>query len=135
MAFIKQIQAADATGQLAEVYGAVDALVLASSREGWPNVVLEALACGTPVVAFSAGALPEIVEHGRTGFIVQDAREMADAIHASAALDPAACRAAARARFSLEGTISRYLALYRELAARGAARARAHRGGMAAAGG
>jgi glycosyltransferase involved in cell wall biosynthesis len=79
-------------------------------------VAMEALACGTPVVAFPAGALPELVDHGRTGFIVQNECEMADAIAATARLDPDACRAAARERFSLERMTGRYLALYRALA-------------------
>jgi glycosyltransferase involved in cell wall biosynthesis len=86
-------------------------------------VAMEALACGTPVIAFAAGALPEIVEHGRTGFIVRDEKEMAAAIHATARIDPEACRAAARERFSLEHTVARYFALYRELAALGAGEA------------
>ena len=79
-------------------------------------VAMEALACGTPVIAFPAGALPEIVEHGRTGFIVRDEPEMADAIRAACRLDPAECRAVARMRFSLERMSERYLALYLALA-------------------
>ncbi len=78
-------------------------------------VAMEALACGTPVVAFRAGALPEVVEHGRTGFLVDDEREMAEAIHAARSLDPDACRAAARERFSLTAMTDRYLSLYRRL--------------------
>jgi glycosyltransferase involved in cell wall biosynthesis len=95
-------------------------------------VAMEALACGTPVIAFPSGALPEIVEHGRTGFLVRDDEEMAEAIHAATRIDPAACRAAARERFPLERTVERYFALYRELAQRGwtqtgtAERARRH---------
>jgi glycosyltransferase involved in cell wall biosynthesis len=81
-------------------------------------VAMEALACGTPVIAFASGALPEIVEHGRTGFIVQDEREMAAAIQASATIDPEVCRQAARARFSLERMTGDYLTLYRRLVAR-----------------
>jgi glycosyltransferase involved in cell wall biosynthesis len=42
---------------LCDVYSAADVLLLTSTREGWPNVVLEALACGTPVVAFDVGAV------------------------------------------------------------------------------
>ena len=79
-------------------------------------VAMEALACGTPVVAFPAGALPEIVEHGKTGFIVPDAQTMADAIRAVSTIDPETCRAAARERFSLACMTERYLALHRELA-------------------
>ena len=79
-------------------------------------VAMEALACGTPVVAFRAGALPEIVEPGRTGFIVRDVEEMADAIGAAAALDPEVCRDAARERFSAEAMVDRYVSLYESLA-------------------
>ena len=46
---------------LAEVYSAADALVLASSREGWANVLLEAMACGTPVIASDVWGTPEVV--------------------------------------------------------------------------
>lgn len=75
-------------------------------------VAMEALACGTPVVAFPAGALPDIVEHGRTGMLVVDEREMADAIEAVRAIDPEACRRAARERFSVTAMAERYLELF-----------------------
>ncbi|UEM25373.1 glycosyltransferase (plasmid) [Skermanella mucosa] len=80
-------------------------------------VAMEALACGTPVVAFPAGALPEVVEHGRTGFLVADERGMADAIRAASGLSSDDCRAAARERFDLKGMIARYFDLYRQVAA------------------
>lgn len=57
--------------QLAGWYGAADMLVLASEREGWPNVLLESMACGTPVVATAVGGIPEIVSPPSTGRIVQ----------------------------------------------------------------
>jgi glycosyltransferase involved in cell wall biosynthesis len=75
-------------------------------------VAMEALACGTPVIAFPSGALAEIVEHGRTGFLVKDVHAMA----AAASLDVNACFEAARTRFSLERMIERYFEMYRRLA-------------------
>ena len=81
-------------------------------------VAMEAMACGTPVVAFPAGALPEIVEHGRTGFIVQDAHEMAEAIHLARTIDPQLCRRIARTRFSADRMAGQYLARYEQLAGR-----------------
>jgi len=56
---------------IAEVYSAADILVLASSREGWPNVLLEAMACGTPVVATNIYGSPEVVRRPEAGVIVQ----------------------------------------------------------------
>jgi glycosyltransferase involved in cell wall biosynthesis len=79
-------------------------------------VAMEALACGTPVIAFESGALPDIVEHGRTGFIVGDAEEMARAIQRVGEIDPATCRATARRRFSVERMTHEYLVLYEKLA-------------------
>ena len=79
-------------------------------------VAMEALACGTPVVAFPAGALADIVEPGITGFLVDDAEQMAEAIHAAARLDREHCRAVARWRFPVETMVERYFAFYFELA-------------------
>jgi len=81
-------------------------------------VAMEALASGTPVIAFPAGALPEIVEHGRTGFLVDGPREMATAIRLASRIDPEACRRAARERFSADRMIGEYLKLYARLARR-----------------
>ncbi|MFT8243784.1 glycosyltransferase [Roseomonas sp. BN140053] len=80
-------------------------------------VAMEAAACGTPVVAFPNGALPEVVEHGRTGFLVRDAAEMADAIARVGEIDPQECRRVARERFSRERMAAAYLDIYRRLAA------------------
>jgi len=57
--------------QLTDVYNAADALVLASSREGWANVLLEAMACGTPVVATSIWGTPEVVRTPEAGVLVR----------------------------------------------------------------
>ncbi|HET7625068.1 MAG TPA: glycosyltransferase family 4 protein [Verrucomicrobiae bacterium] len=79
-------------------------------------VAMESLACGTPVVAFASGALAEIVEHGKTGFLVENAKEMAEAIDAIDWINPDACREAARARFSMDRTVENYFAIYSRLA-------------------
>jgi glycosyltransferase involved in cell wall biosynthesis len=79
-------------------------------------VAMEALACGTPVVAFASGALPDIVQHGVTGFLVRDMAEMADAIGACEGIDPERCRAVARERFSLEQMVQKYFHVYKQLA-------------------
>jgi teichuronic acid biosynthesis glycosyltransferase TuaC len=58
--------------ELAAVYSAADMLVLATSREGWPNVLLEAMACGAPVVATNIGGIPEIITKPALGVIVPE---------------------------------------------------------------
>lgn len=78
-------------------------------------VAMEALASGTPVIAFPSGALTEIVDHGVTGFLVQDVGEMAEAVRRVDRIDPEACRAAARSRFSASVTEAAYLRLYAQL--------------------
>jgi glycosyltransferase involved in cell wall biosynthesis len=80
-------------------------------------VAIEALACGTPVVAFPAGALADIVEPEVTGFLVTDTWEMAGAILVADTLDRERCREAVRRRFSLDRMIDAYFAVYRRLAA------------------
>lgn len=78
-------------------------------------VAMEALASGTPVVAFDRGALREIVDDGRTGFLVRDVPQMADAIANADSIDPVACRRAAEERLSMRRMHEGYLALYEEL--------------------
>ena len=77
---------------------------------------MEAIACGTPVIAFPAGALADIVEPGVTGYLVESVADMAEAIHAVDSLDREACREVARRRFGLERMVAGYFALYRRLA-------------------
>jgi glycosyltransferase involved in cell wall biosynthesis len=78
-------------------------------------VSMEALACGTPVIAFASGALPAVVEHGRTGFIVQNVDEMADALRRIGEIDPQECRRAANERFSSDRMARDYINLYEQL--------------------
>jgi glycosyltransferase involved in cell wall biosynthesis len=92
-------------------------LVPSLAAETSSLVAMEAMACGTPVVAFPAGALPEIVEHGRTGFLVDDVEGMAAAIERAGEIDRAQCRQAAVQRFSVRQMTDAYLSLYERLAA------------------
>lgn len=78
-------------------------------------VAMEALAAGTPVIAYRSGALPEIVEDGVTGFLVNDVNEMAEAIGKVSAISPEACHRAAERRFSKERMVERYFELYRSI--------------------
>lgn len=75
---------------------------------------MEALACGTPVVAFRKGALPELIEDGKTGFLVEGVDEMAEAIKKAGALDRAECVRAAGG-FSADSMTEKYIRLYAEL--------------------
>ncbi len=83
---------------------------------------MEALGAGTPVVAYPSGAIPEIVEHGRTGFLVRSVEGMAKAIRRVGEIDPEQCRRAARERFSLAAMVESYISLYRRMLAPAAAR-------------
>ncbi len=80
-------------------------------------VAMEALASGTPVIAYRSGALPSIIEDGRTGFVVDDVPGMAAAIDRIGAIDPAVCRSVAVDRFPLRRTTDAYISLYHRLAA------------------
>ncbi len=95
----------------------------------WPEpfglVMIEAMACGTPVIAFPAGSVPEIIEDGRTGFVVRDEREAVAAVGRLDTLSRAAIRARFEERFSVERMAADYLTLYRGLAARARPRLRA----------
>ena len=84
-------------------------------EEPFGMVAVEALAAGTPVLAFARGALPEIVDDGRTGFLCRDVAELATAIGRLEVLDRGACRASAVSRFSADRMADEHLALYEEL--------------------
>ncbi len=93
--------------------GARCLLVPSLAPETSSLVAMEAMASGTPVVAFPSGALSEIVAHRRTGFLVNDAEEMADAIVACNSIAPQVCRNEAEQKFSSTRMFAEYLDLYR----------------------
>lgn len=82
----------------------------------WPEpfgmVMIEAMACGTPVIAWPCGAAPEVVDPGVTGFLVESVEEAAAAVEAAAGLDRAGVRAGFERRFRIERVAADYLAVY-----------------------
>lgn len=84
-------------------------------HEPFGLVMVEAFACGTPVIAFREGAAPEIVADGRTGFLCADEAEMAEAIARIPSIDRAACRAEAEQYFSAARMVTDHVTLFEEL--------------------
>jgi glycosyltransferase involved in cell wall biosynthesis len=79
-------------------------------------VAMEAISSGTPVIAFSHGALPEVVDHRKTGFIVNSPSEMAEAVTRIGTISPEVCRSTATARFAASRMACDYFKLYSSLA-------------------
>ena len=108
--------------KLAPLYQSATALVVPSTDEGLGLVAAEALLCETPVIAFRSGGLPDVVEHERTGLLVQPGDEQAFAAAMQRVLDlpseartmAKAGRASAMAAFSPEAVARRYAGIYRD---------------------
>ena len=77
--------------------------------------VIEAMACGTPVIATNRGAMPELIAHGRTGFLINSIGQAAEAVEKIALLDRQDPRNDVLQRFSVERMAEEYLGLYRSI--------------------
>ncbi|HEX4081222.1 MAG TPA: glycosyltransferase family 4 protein [Rhizomicrobium sp.] len=107
--------------ELANLYTAADALVLSSSREGWPNVLLEAMACGTPVVASAIWGNPEIVSRPEAGVLMRARTPECIAEAVQTLLRASPRRQATRAfaeRFSWDDTSAGQIQLFERILAR-----------------
>lgn len=107
-----------------EAYSGADVLVLASAREGWPNVLLEAMACGTPVVATNVSGIPEVVGDSATGRLIERREPAAVASAVRDLLADPPTRSATRAyaeRFAWDATTHGQLALFRRVLRQGPA--------------
>ena len=86
----------------------------------WPEpfglVMIEALACGTPVIAYRCGSVPEIVTEGVTGFVVDDEAAAVTAVHRLAVIDRRQCRGRFERHFTAQRMASEYVAAYRRVA-------------------
>ncbi|WP_322748081.1 MULTISPECIES: glycosyltransferase family 4 protein [unclassified Frankia] len=102
--------------QRAEVLGSAAALLHpVAFDEPFGLAVVEAMACGTPVVTYPRGAMPEVVDEGVTGYLVDGPAAAAAAVERAAGLDRGACRATAQRRFSAARMVADYLTVYRRL--------------------
>lgn len=108
--YIGPVDGLNKTRLLAEARGV---LIPSLAAETSSLVAMEAISSGTPVIAFSSGALPEVVDHDTTGFIVDSPAGMAGAIPKLAEISPEACRAVAEARFEAKRMACDYFRLYR----------------------
>jgi glycosyltransferase involved in cell wall biosynthesis len=100
---------------LCEIYNAADVLVLASSREGWANVLLESMACGTPVIGSAVWGTPEVIARPEAGLLMKN-RDAASIVAAAAQLrqtppDRAATRRYAE-QFDWQSTSDGQVALF-----------------------
>jgi glycosyltransferase involved in cell wall biosynthesis len=96
--------------------GAMALLVPIDWPEPFGLVMIEAMACGTPVIAYNRGSVPEVVEDGVTGFVVEDELSAAAAVNNLTKLSRAAIRQRFEERFTSRRMAKDYLALYRRLA-------------------
>ena len=107
-------------GEMPAIFGAADVLVLASEREGWPNVLLEAMACGTPVVAANVGGVPEVVKEAAAGRLLPARSAEAISREVTALLQAPPARAETRAYaegFSWQETSQAQVATFQDILA------------------
>ncbi|MEE8237001.1 MAG: glycosyltransferase family 4 protein, partial [Gammaproteobacteria bacterium] len=102
--------------QRPEVLGRALALLhLISFDEPFGLSLLESMACGTPVIAFGRGSMPEIIRHGETGYIVADIDDAVNAVGKVPSIDRSACRKHVELRFSHTRMAADYARVYREI--------------------
>jgi glycosyltransferase involved in cell wall biosynthesis len=97
--------------------GALGLLHLIDFDEPFGFSVVEAMACGTPVIAFARGSMPELVDEGRTGMLVADVVEAAAAVGRLASFDRTAIRAIAVDRFGVDRMVDEYVDVYERVIA------------------
>jgi glycosyltransferase involved in cell wall biosynthesis len=100
----------------ADVLGRAMALLhLISFDEPFGLSLVESMACGTPVIAFDRGSMPEIIRHGETGYIVDDIQEATEAVAAISSIDRSNCRADVEQRFTDTRMARDYVRVYEKI--------------------
>jgi len=95
--------------------GALALLHLISFDEPFGLSLVESLACGTPVIAFGRGSIPEIIKHATTGYVVANVEQAVEAVAAVRSINRSACRQDAEERFSCARMASDYIGVYEEM--------------------
>ena len=104
--------------------GAYALLLPSQQAKPFSLSAVEAMACGTPVVAWRRGALPEIVQEGATGYLVTETAEAVARLHDVAGLDRHVCRQRVTERFAVERMVAEYVVAYQHIVEREKPRAR-----------
>jgi len=119
---IRQLGILTTEDEIVAAYNAADAMVVPSLEDNLPNTVIESLACGTPVVAFRTGGIPEMINHRQNGYLaaVGSAQELANGLafvltHPNPALLRHNARQSAETQFSEEVVARQHMELYRQL--------------------
>jgi glycosyltransferase involved in cell wall biosynthesis len=122
---INQLNHISSTIDLVNVYNACDLFVLPSLEDNLPNTVMEAMACGVPVVAFHTGGLPEMVEHQKTGYLAEFKNETDFAnginwvlVHANSEFLAENCRNKTLTEYSESVVSAKYQEVYRKALSR-----------------
>ncbi len=113
---VRYVGPVDAAGRSELLGGAAALLHLVNFEEPFGFSVVEAMACGTPVIATARGSMPELVRPGENGFLVASEAEAVAAVEAAVKLDRAAVRASVERRFSVERMVDEYVEAYERVA-------------------
>ena len=108
----------DGENELAKVYSIADVTAIPSTEDNLPNIMLESIACGTPLAGFNAGGIPDCIRDNVTGFLAAngDSDDLANALLRAAGKDlRRSCRDVAIGEYSLEVAAGKYVKLYSEI--------------------
>ncbi len=110
--FVENVEPVLRNKLMAEAYALLHPI---NFEEPFGLSVVEAMACGTPVIAFKRGSMPEIIRHKKTGFLVKDVLGAVEAVKQVDSIDRGACRNEVETRFNVDRMVEEYLELYKKI--------------------